>query len=157
MPFFLICISLYIFNFFLLIKFIIIFFFGNLDSEAFSAFALGKGWGYRKQRTQSTWILVFWYSDCQFKLMAKNYGSCIHPVLQKEEQNWNRNDCVIKELINRWIYKWQPTLVFLPGESHGLEPARLLCPWKFPGKSTGMGCCFLLQGIWSLCSQKYME
>ena len=43
MPFFLICISLYIFNFFLLIKFILFFFFGNLDSEAFSAFALGKG------------------------------------------------------------------------------------------------------------------
>ena len=24
---------------------------------------------------------------------------------------------------------------------------RLLCPWEFPGKNTGMGCCFLLQGI----------
>ena len=24
---------------------------------------------------------------------------------------------------------------------------RLLCPWDFPGKSTGMGCHFLLQGI----------
>ena len=24
---------------------------------------------------------------------------------------------------------------------------RLLCPWDFPGKNTGMGCCFLLQGI----------
>ena len=22
---------------------------------------------------------------------------------------------------------------------HGLQPARLLCPWDFPGKSTGMG------------------
>ena len=29
----------------------------------------------------------------------------------------------------------------------GLEPARLLSPWYFPGKSTGMGCHFLLQGI----------
>ena len=29
---------------------------------------------------------------------------------------------------------------------HGLQPARLLCPWDFPGKSTGVGCCFLLQG-----------
>ena len=29
---------------------------------------------------------------------------------------------------------------------HGLEPARLLCPWESPGKNTG-GCChFLLQG-----------
>ena len=30
---------------------------------------------------------------------------------------------------------------------HGLYPARLLCPWNFPGKNTGMGCHFLLQGI----------
>ena len=31
-------------------------------------------------------------------------------------------------------------------QPHGLEPARLLCPWDFPGKSTGVGC-RLLQGI----------
>ena len=24
-----------------------------------------------------------------------------------------------------------------------------LCPWDFPGKNTGVGCCFLLQGIFS--------
>ena len=30
---------------------------------------------------------------------------------------------------------------------HGLEPARLFCPWYFPGKNTGMGCHALLQGI----------
>ena len=29
----------------------------------------------------------------------------------------------------------------------GLEPARLLCPWDSPGKNTGVGCHFLLQGI----------
>ena len=28
-----------------------------------------------------------------------------------------------------------------------LQPARLLCPWDFPGKNTRMGCHFLLQGI----------
>ena len=28
----------------------------------------------------------------------------------------------------------------------GLSPARLLCPWNFPGKNTGVGCHFLLQG-----------
>ena len=27
------------------------------------------------------------------------------------------------------------------------EPTRLLCPWVFPGKSTGVGCHFLLQVI----------
>ena len=30
---------------------------------------------------------------------------------------------------------------------HGLQPARLLCPWDFPGKNSGVGCHFLLQGI----------
>ena len=29
----------------------------------------------------------------------------------------------------------------------GLQPARLLCPWSFPGKNTKVGCHFLLQGI----------
>ena len=31
--------------------------------------------------------------------------------------------------------------------SHGLQPARLLCLWGFPGKNTGVGCYFLLQRI----------
>ena len=31
--------------------------------------------------------------------------------------------------------------------SHGLQPTRLLCPWDSSGKSTGVGCHALLQGI----------
>ena len=30
---------------------------------------------------------------------------------------------------------------------HGLQPARLLCPWDSPGKSTRVDCYFLFQGI----------
>ena len=30
---------------------------------------------------------------------------------------------------------------------HGSQPARFLCPWDSPGKNTGVGCHFLLQGI----------
>ena len=30
---------------------------------------------------------------------------------------------------------------------YGLCPARLLCPWGFPGKNTGVGCHAFLQGI----------
>ena len=29
----------------------------------------------------------------------------------------------------------------------GLQPARLLCPWDSPGKNTGAGGHFLLQGV----------
>ena len=32
---------------------------------------------------------------------------------------------------------------------HKLQPARLLCPWDFPGKNIGVGCHFLYQGIFS--------
>ena len=31
-------------------------------------------------------------------------------------------------------------------QSHRLQPTRLPCPWEFPGKNTGVGCHFLLQG-----------
>ena len=31
--------------------------------------------------------------------------------------------------------------------THGLEPASLLSPWDSSGKNTGVGCHFLLQGI----------
>ena len=30
---------------------------------------------------------------------------------------------------------------------HGLEPARLICPWNSPGRNTGVGCHFLLHGV----------
>ena len=32
-------------------------------------------------------------------------------------------------------------------QRYGLQPASSLCPWDFPGKNTGVGCHFLLQGI----------
>ena len=38
-----------------------------------------------------------------------------------------------------------PTLL----RCHGLYLARTLCPWNFPGKNTGVGCHFLLHGIFS--------
>ena len=39
------------------------------------------------------------------------------------------------------------SIVFNPLQPHGMEPTRLICPWDFPGKNTGVGCHFLLQGI----------
>ena len=35
-------------------------------------------------------------------------------------------------------------------QPHGLWPTRLLCPWDFRGKNTGVGCHFLLQGIFPI-------
>ena len=34
-------------------------------------------------------------------------------------------------------------------QAHGLKPTRLLHPWDFPGKNTGVGCHSLLLGLFS--------
>ena len=43
--------------------------------------------------------------------------------------------------------KWEGSrsVVFDPQWPHGLQPSRLLHPWDFPGKSTGVGCHCLLR------------
>ena len=43
--------------------------------------------------------------------------------------------------------KWKWSLSVMPDSSrpHRLQPTRLLRPWDFPGKSTGVGCHGLLQ------------
>ena len=43
----------------------------------------------------------------------------------------------------RW--KWSRSVVSDSYRPHGLQPTRLLRPWDFPGKSTGVGCLSLLQ------------
>ena len=47
-------------------------------------------------------------------------------------------------------------------QPHGLQPTRILCPWDFPGKDSGVGCHFLLQGIFptqtsNLCPLRWQE
>ena len=44
------------------------------------------------------------------------------------------------------LLKWGRSVISTSLWPHGLQPTRLLCPWDFPGKSTGVGCHFLLQG-----------
>ena len=43
--------------------------------------------------------------------------------------------------------KWSHSVTSDSLWHHGLKPIRLLHPWDFPGKNTGVGCHFLLQGI----------
>ena len=42
-------------------------------------------------------------------------------------------------------WKWSRSVVSDSSRPHGLQPTSLLCPWDFPGKSTGVGCHHLLQ------------
>ena len=42
-------------------------------------------------------------------------------------------------------WKWSHSVVSDPQRLHGLQPTRLLHPWDFPGRSTGVGCHCLLR------------
>ena len=42
-------------------------------------------------------------------------------------------------------WKWSRSVVSDSSRPHGLQPTRLIHPWDFPGKSTGVGCHCLLQ------------
>ena len=70
----------------------------------------------------------------------------------------------IKEIMNETVNMWEKKKIYIymcvrvcvcvncsvvPDSlrSHGLQPTRVLCPWDFPGKDTGVGCHFLLQYI----------
>ena len=42
-------------------------------------------------------------------------------------------------------WKWSRSVMSDSQRPHGLQPTRLLHPWDFPGKSTGVGCHCLLR------------
>ena len=44
-------------------------------------------------------------------------------------------------------WKWSCSVVSDSERPHRLQPTRLLCPWDFPGKSTGVGCHCLLRKL----------
>ena len=54
-------------------------------------------------------------------------------------------------------WKWSRSVVSDSSRPHGLQPTRLLCPWDFPGKSTGVGChchvliTFFFFSFWPYC------
>ena len=85
------------------------------------------GWGrFCEQRTLKVWVTVRSLVEGTAALMGWLVASCLAPDLAVCcRARWCLNLC----------------------GSHGLWPTRLLCPWNFPGKNTGAGYHFLLQGI----------
>ena len=65
-------------------------------------------------------------------------GLPVPGILQARTPEW-----IAISFSNAW--KWSCSVVSDSSPPHGLQPTRLLHPWEFPGKSTGMGCHCLLQ------------
>ena len=51
-------------------------------------------------------------------------------------------------------WKWSRLVMSNSLRPHGLQPTRLLCPWDFPGKSTGVVCHCLLCRILLACHKR---
>ena len=64
-------------------------------------------------------------------------GFSVHGILQVRTLEW-----VAISFSNAW--KWSHSVVSDSLRPHGLQPTRLLHPWDFLGKSTGVGCHCLL-------------
>ena len=73
------------------------------------------------------------------------------PPVRKNKLGFLKNHCPVGGIVNLnskdlglgcFVAKSCQTLLW----PHGLQSARLLCPWNFPGKNTGVGFHFLLQG-----------
>ena len=66
-------------------------------------------------------------------------------------RDWTQVSCIIGRFFTIWATREYQDLrraaVSDSLQPHGPQPARLLCPWDFPGKNTGVDCHFLLQRI----------
>ena len=57
------------------------------------------------------------------------------PMHESEKWKWSLSGCLLESYTVMSDSSWP----------HGLQSTRLLCPWDFPGKITGVGCHCLLQ------------
>ena len=92
---------------------------------------------------------------CKDKYAQKNMQSLKRSSYKKEGSfqcgSWgmNRNPMRLQAKEVSYVHKvkWSCSVACDSWQPHGPQPTRLLGPWKFPGKSTGVGWHFLLQGI----------
>ena len=109
------------------------------------------------------YLKLIWWLNCfafklQFAAAAKSLqlcptlcnptdcsppGSPISGILQARTLEWVAISFSNAYESEKW--KGSHSVVSDFSRPHGLQPTRLLCPWDFPGKSTGVGCHCLLR------------
>ena len=73
-------------------------------------------------------------------------GSPVPGILQARTLEWLPFPSPMHES-EKW--EWSRSVVSNSSRPYGLQPTRLLRPWDFPGKSTGVGChCLLPIQFW---------
>ena len=120
-------------------------------------FTIARTWKQPRCPSTDDWIKKLWYKYTWNIAIAKSLQSCptlcdptdgsplgspIPGILRQEHWSGLPFPSPMHES-EKW--KWSRSVVSDPQRPHGLQPSRLLHPWDFPGKSTGVGChCLLL-------------
>ena len=99
------------------------------------------------------------FSQAEF-LFSEQLSVCTLTITLSPSLPWNTDSYVLISLI---LFSTAQVALVVSDSlwAHGLQPARLLWPWDFPSKNTGVGCNFLLQGIFltqgsNLCLLKFL-
>ena len=108
--------------------------------------------------TRWTWVLarsrIWWWTEKPVMLQSMGLQS---RTWLCDWTDWLKNkiillNCNTEHWFSSHCWYFMPSACVLSHVQqrvgpHGLQRASLLCPWNFPGKNTGVHCCFLLQGI----------
>ena len=99
----------------------------------------------QKEKHQYSMLLLLSHFShvrlCATPIDGSPPGPAVPGILQARTLEW-----VAISFSNAWKWKWSHSVLSDPKRPHGLQPSRLLHPWDFPGKSTGVECHCLLQG-----------
>ena len=129
-----------------------------MDSQSLGQIPRSLVWGLQpvQQHENFSDVTAFQFEGCPpsgYRIWF--YHDCAPPIVLLWFLLWNS----MKGIFFCWVpvssYWWLfyscavLCLVTQPDSlwPHGLQPARLLCPWDSPGKNTGVGGHALLQGI----------
>ena len=95
------------------------------------------------------WLLLFRLSICNILPLIEDLLLKISSVTMTVDLCMSALIGTITESgsVFEKVNESQYTVVSNSLRSHELQPCSLRCPWNSPGKSTGVGCHFLLQGI----------
>ena len=104
----------------------------------------GKLWPVHRQTFKTLWPQTqFVSSSKHLKSKQKPHHLSLHLLLNSVRKIVKNENTMDQFTHVSWVRSLSHARLFA---THGLQP-RLLCPWNFPGKDTGVVYHFLLQGI----------
>ena len=109
-----------------------------------------SNWDVRKGWNKGTWLLLLLLSSfSRVQLCATPQMAAHQPPSSlgfSRQEHWSGLP-LPSPMHESEKWKWSCSVVSDSQQPHGLQPTRLLHPWDFPGKRTGVGCHCLLRKV----------